>query len=138
MGLIQQMLFSDPTKGLMKRDLQLIAQKHKAVASNIANASTPGYKAVKVEFDAQLQKAVSKNNLKMVGTNAKHMSSGQSVAHVKPNITIDTTSKGRIDGNTVDLDTEMGLLTQNQIMWNSILTMKKQYGSIMKRALEDK
>jgi len=138
MGLIKQMLFSDPTKGLMKRDLQLISQKHKAVSSNIANASTPGYKAVKVEFDAQLQKAVSKNNLKMVGTDAKHMASGQDVARVKPNITIDTTSKGRVDGNTVDLDTEMGLLTQNQIMWNSVLTMGKQYGGIMKRALEDK
>ena len=138
MGLIQQMLFSDPTKGLMKRDLQLIAQKHKAVSSNIANASTPGYKAVKVEFDAQLKKAVSKNNLRMVETNAKHMASGQSVAHVKPDITIDRTSKGRVDGNTVDLDTEMGNLTKNQIMWNSVLTMKKQYGAIMKRALEEK
>ena len=136
MGLIKRLLFSDPTKALIQKDLQLLAKRHNIIAANIANASTPGYKAIEMEFDEKLRKAMGRDGIPMMKTDKKHLTKGGDVSKVMPDIKIDKTTKGRVDGNTVNLDKEIVNLSQNQILWNSVLTMKKAYGKITKMAVE--
>ena len=42
---------------LLKTALDAYALRQKAIASNVANIDTPGYKRLEVPFESQLQKA---------------------------------------------------------------------------------
>ena len=46
------------TTAALQRALDGTWQREKAVAANIANHETPGYKAIKVEFEAALDRAI--------------------------------------------------------------------------------
>jgi len=58
MELLNNILFSDKTPRLLKKTLDLYLQKNSVISSNIANADTPGYKAVDLKFDEQLRTAI--------------------------------------------------------------------------------
>ena len=47
-------------------------QRAEIIATNIANADTPGYKAKDLDFEAVLNQAKSKQNGSMVRTHEKH------------------------------------------------------------------
>ena len=61
----------DQLFGFQEKALQLRSQRHQILASNIANADTPNYKARDFDFQSALQKAVgqqSGNTLPMTAT----------------------------------------------------------------------
>ncbi len=135
MSLISNLLFNDPTKSLVKKEMQMLMKNHKVLSSNIANVSTPGYKAVHLSFQEQMKRAVDKSGIHLERTDGRHMESPAGVKHVHPRAIVDRNTRGRIDGNTVDIDREMASMSENQIMWNSMLIMKKKLGSPMKSAI---
>ena len=81
--------------------LTLVSQRQKLVASNIANADTPGYQTKDIDFEAQLHAA-----LQTAGAN--------------PSPTAITVPGLRVknDGNNVDLDRESRLLSENAMRFN--------------------
>ena len=135
MSFISSLLFNDPTKSLVKKEMQMLMKNHKVISSNIANVSTPGYKAVHLSFQEQMKRAVDKTGIHLQKTNRNHMEAPIGVKHVHPEAVVDLNEKGRIDGNTVNIDKEMTSMSENQIMWNAMLTMKKKLGSPMKAAI---
>ena len=58
--------------GIHPQSLQVRAQRAEVIASNIANADTPGYKAKGMDFKAALAQASSKQQTGMTRTNEKH------------------------------------------------------------------
>jgi flagellar basal-body rod protein FlgB len=87
--------------------------RHKVLASNIANADTPGYKAKDVSFRQEMDNSI----IKMAQTNPDHMP-------------VSTTSKagGRLvpvertsweDGNNVTLDIELANMTENALLYEA-------------------
>lgn len=60
--------------GVVGKVLDLHLQRQNVVASNMANLKTPGYKAMKLEFEEQLQSALALDNKgKMSLTSNTHM-----------------------------------------------------------------
>lgn len=48
----------DPTMSVIYRAMQGLSARQKAIADNLANAETPGFKATKVDFESSLRDAV--------------------------------------------------------------------------------
>jgi flagellar basal-body rod protein FlgB len=98
-------LFNQPNYLAAKKTLDVVALRQEAIASNIANLETPGYKRVDIapSFQAELDRAVGSRD-------------AQQIAALKPSITFDPTAlaNGR-DGNTVSLEKELMLMTQNTL-----------------------
>ena len=89
---------------LLSQVMDAAALRHKVIANNIANVNTPGYKRLDVEFEQTLAKA---------------LSTGVPAAEVKPTIVQDDSNAERVDGNTVDIDREMGQLNQNSLLYTA-------------------
>ena len=83
-------------EGLHERALALRSYRQQLLSSNIANADTPGYKAV----DIDIQEALKKRN----------DTDSVQVKYVIP-------SQGSIDGNTVEIDIERVKFMENAIMY---------------------
>lgn len=99
-------LFNDPTYRSLSLSLDAAAKRHAAIASNIANVNTPGYKRVDLSagFQAAFQQAM--QQLDQTGT---------TTALPTPSIA-EAAQQGlaRQDGNTVNIEKEMIELAQNQ------------------------
>jgi flagellar basal-body rod protein FlgB len=100
---------TDPTASLVARKLlDVQALRHDAIAANIANAETPGYKRVDLDpdFDAQLKDAVQKHDR-------------QAIKNLTPTIVEDRSAKAvRPDGNTVVLEKELMIDNQTAVNYD--------------------
>ncbi|MCX8044274.1 MAG: flagellar basal body rod protein FlgB [Desulfobacterota bacterium] len=115
-----------PTYSLLAKALDLRSQRHAVIASNIANAETPGYKAVSLRFEDELNKIISsRNSLHLVRTNPNHLPYSD-IEHVRPVIVQSLSRVTRIDGNTVDLEEELTALSKNQIMYDALAQILKR------------
>ncbi|MCL4492999.1 MAG: flagellar basal body rod protein FlgB [Nitrospirae bacterium] len=90
----------DKGMAILERMLDVTAFRQKLLASNIANADTPGYKAKDVSFQKELDKV---------------MDGGQPGYDVYEPV---TTMPNR-DGNTVNLDIEMAKVAENTLIYNA-------------------
>ena len=79
-----------------ERALGLRAYRQQLLASNIANADTPGYKAVDIDIQEALRNGKTPESV--------------NIKYVVP-------SQGSIDGNTVEMDSERVKFTENAIMY---------------------
>lgn len=82
--------------GFNERALDLRVYRQTLLASNIANADTPGYKAMDIDIEAALR-------------------DGKTSKTVTPQYV--TPGQGSIDGNTVEMDVERVKFTQNALMY---------------------
>lgn len=93
--------------------------RNTAIANNIANATTPGYKRQDVAFESELKKALGRSS------DTSHMD--QRVARIKsyqlqPKVYTDLENYSyRLDGNNVDPDTENVMLAENQVKYQGLL-----------------
>ena len=98
-------LFNQPNYLAAKKTLDVVALRQEAIASNIANLETPGYRRVDIAptFQAEMDRAVANGN-------------PQQLASLRPTLAVDpdATSNGR-DGNTVSLERELMLMSQNTL-----------------------
>ncbi|WP_084633484.1 flagellar basal body rod protein FlgB [Acetobacterium wieringae] len=94
------------TSALYQKALDGTWQRQKATSNNIANSETPGYKAVKVNFEDSLKAEI--NKLKTTGSSTAFldkMESIESIENSKISVYEGATSS-RLDENNVDLESE--------------------------------
>ena len=94
----------------VKRGLDQRSQRHAAIASNVANADTPGYRAVDVSFGSHLRQA----RMSLLTTHPGHRGGRTGGLSGRDQVVL-SGGLARRDGNDVDIDREMGKLAQNQI-----------------------
>ena len=128
----------DNTIGLLKKTLDLRLQNQQVIASNIANANTPGYSPLRLEFEGKLQQAVKNTTQKTTATHPNHFSIGTgSVASVQPKV-VKAPNKSTIgDRNGVSVDKEMVSLSQNQILYEATIQMLNKKLAILKYVAQD-
>jgi flagellar basal-body rod protein FlgB len=101
--------------------LNLRAARQELIASNIANADTPNYKAKDIDFSSALQGALngSSATLQLEATAAKHLSgdAGETVmgAPVQYRVPVQPSA----DGNTVDMDVERAQFADNAMRYEA-------------------
>ena len=105
-------LFDNAFRGVEKQ-LDLTWKRNQAISSNIANAETPQYRAVDVNFATELERAFGTQGSELspiAKTDSQHLYTlKNSGAHTIP----DLSGQTRGDGNNVDLDIQMGKLAYN-------------------------
>ena len=104
--------------------LNLRAKRAEVIAGNIANADTPNYKAVDIDFASALQSAQgNQSRLAMTVTDSAHIAAqsapgGSTGAELKYRSAVQRS----LDGNTVDMDVERAAFTDNAMQYQSTLT----------------
>lgn len=98
-------LFSQTNYAAMKKMMDATALQHEAIASNLGNASKPGYKRIEVNrsFDTELKSAIGSQDV-------------DKIQSLQPSLTVDSTAISNTrDGNTVQLEKELMLMNQNTV-----------------------
>jgi len=106
--------------------LNLRAQRQQLLASNIANADTPNFKARDIDFSKALQGALTKGGPAQAPVMAKtatvHLSGGNGNTVGDAPLLYRKEQQGNIDGNTVNMDIERNQFTDNAIRYEAGLT----------------
>jgi len=117
---------------------------HSVIANNIANVDTPGFKRSEVVFNEQLKSALQARQsgtqtLGMVTTDPGHFATDSvpDLSSIRPAVVTDLTSTLRNDGNNVDIDTEVALLAQNTVMYQSLAQITQHEYTDMMNAITD-
>jgi len=126
--------------------LQVREHRQQVLASNIANADTPNYKARDVDFNAALQGALARDAqtaqspaASTLATTAPNHMTGASTADVGPGgapLLYRKPSQGSVDGNTVDVDTERAQFADNALRYEASLTMLNHQIKAMLAAIQ--
>ena len=118
------------------------AARQDMIASNIANADTPGYKPRDVRFEDALAAKRAEifhddsKQLKMAQTDDKHIKFKNESSSFKPTLYFRAGHMARNDGNSVDIDVETTEMSKNSIMFDAIIKAKKKDGAIFKSVIE--
>lgn len=102
--------------------LDLLAQRQKVLAGNIANADTPGYQARDFDFAQALKQARGDAPAPVATTNAGHLGLGGAPAGTSTvQLAWRTSEQPALDGNTVDLDRERAHFADNALRYEATL-----------------
>lgn len=112
-------IFSDRIQ-ILSEGLDYSTAKNRAVASNIANIETPGYKAFKVIMDEKKRAVRSINPSVLTKTHPSHLSGSKSKLPDNMSIIQDKGTTMRQDGNNVDLEHELAELSANSIYYTAV------------------
>ena len=98
------------------RYMDLLSARQKLVASNVANADTPGYKTQDIDFQFEFMS----------------LAEGQSPQTVQPQGLVE-----KPDGNNVSMDREARLLAENAIRLNLASTLVRGNFKTIREAIEE-
>ena len=114
----------DDALGFYEHALRLRGQRQQLLASNIANADTPHYKARDLNFAQAMQAALAgqqSTTLAVTQTHPQHLpaaSSGLKAYEVER-----VSSQNSLDGNTVDMDIERNAFTENALHYETAVSL---------------
>jgi len=103
-----------PLTGQLERYMDVLSARQRLVASNIANADTPGYRTVDLDFQGELSNATSAPQVVEV--------SGLEV---------------RTDGNNVSVDREARLLSENALRFQAASNLLKGQIRLVRSAIQE-
>jgi flagellar basal-body rod protein FlgB len=100
----------------LERYLDLVSARQKLVASNIANADTPGYKTKDIDFQTEFRNLI-----------------GGGTPRTEEVVGLPT----RNDGNNVSLDRETRLLAENALRFNLASSLLRSEIRTVRSAIEE-
>jgi flagellar basal-body rod protein FlgB len=114
------MTLFDVTQLSLETAIRGAAMRQTALANNVANANTPGYRRQDVDFKSTLQAA---------------LTSGGDVEHVAFAAAADSAAPMQADGNTVDIDVENANLAKNGLEYEALVSIASARIAILKSAM---
>jgi flagellar basal-body rod protein FlgB len=106
--------------------LQVYSRKLEIIASNIANADTPHYKARDIDFSSALSQAMSRSEL-----GASQVRQNKSLNDDFFPLLYRAQAQGSVDGNTVDMDVERSAFADASIRYElAIQQVAHEYKSM--------
>ena len=110
---------------ILEKSLQASWARNDTIAQNIANIDTPSYKRKDVAFEKYLNDSLGKINLEGNSTDKRHIAiNSKNADNILPTITEgDSGISMRIDGNNVDIDSEMAYMAKNTIKYNTLVQL---------------
>jgi flagellar basal-body rod protein FlgB len=107
----------DDALGFQQTSMRLRAQRQQVLASNLANADTPNYKARDLDFRKALASALSTSagGESMAKTNPTHLLGAAALS--LPQTQLRVATQNSIDGNTVDMDVERAAFAENALRY---------------------
>lgn len=101
--------------------LALRSQRQRLIASNIANADTPGYAARDIDFAQALRRATGATggSATLATAHAGHLSAASGGGEA--DLVFATPSQTSLDGNSVDMDRERASFADNAVRFEATL-----------------
>ncbi len=137
-------MLSTEMMDLVQRSLDAAALSHKVISNNLANVDTPGFKRSNVVFNETLRKAMearrqAPQHLGLQRTDARHLdvNAAPSLDAVGPEVVTDVTSSLRNDGNNVDIDREVALLSQNTVWYQTLAQITQMQFASLRNAISE-
>ena len=109
----------DNAFGIHEQALKLRARRSEVLASNLANADTPGYKARDFDFKKMLSNEMTPA-VRMAATHSGHIQSDSAVVP-NANMLYRNPQQPSLDGNTVEVDREQVEFGTNTIQYQASL-----------------
>jgi flagellar basal-body rod protein FlgB len=107
------------------RALELRAHRQQVIASNIANADTPGYKAVDFDFPSALRAATAGSAAGAAAGPAAQVGQGIAGSLMRksgePSLRYTHPLQSNLDQNSVDMDRERAAFMDNALKYESTL-----------------
>lgn len=129
MSAIHDRLFSNHDEALALR-----ARRADVLASNLANADTPHYKARDIDFRDALAKAQGVQ-MNLQRTQASHLPVGDA-SMFGAQLSYRVPTQAALDGNTVDAQQEQARFSENAVQYQATLTFLNGDIAGMMRALK--
>jgi flagellar basal-body rod protein FlgB len=107
---------------LIEAGIRAESLRQKAIASNIANLQTPGYRRIDVKFQELLAKALDK-------------SGAADLKEIKPQIYRPKQTPVKSNGNDVDLEAEVGEMVKNALLHKVFIRLLNKKYSQMELAI---
>lgn len=130
---------NDKTFQALSTSLKFREMRQEVGSSNVANAVTPGYKAMKLDFEEALARAVdSDGQLGMESTDERHFNvGGGGFNNLEPEIYEDPNGVVSENGNTVDVENEMARMAENKLMYDTTVQLMNKKLGLMKYAINN-
>ena len=119
--------------GLQEKALAVRVYRQQVIASNIANADTPGYQAVDIDLSAAMRLA----NGAPLTLNVSAPGHLASVAISPYPLTYPVPLQPSADGNTVDMDVERAKFAENALMYEFSLDRVSGHYKHLMEMLQD-
>lgn len=107
--------------GMHEQALLLRSQRSQLLASNIANADTPGFKARDLDFQAALGHVQSNQPVLLQTTQSGHLGEGTNPPAIAANLLYRVPTQPSLDGNTVDMQQEQAAFAENAVHYQATL-----------------
>lgn len=114
--------------------LTLRAQRQQLLASNIANADTPGYKARDMDFRKAMQDllAGTSSATTLARTAPAHLAPAAGAGGAAGPVLYRTAVQPSLDGNSVDMDIERAQFAENAIHYEAnLMVLNSQLKSLL-------
>ena len=121
MTMLKEKLFGATEIPLLKLGLDAYTMRQRAIADNIANIETKGYRRKDVRFEEKLKK------LRVSGLNANK---------IAPAVVMDNQPSDINDISNVDIDREMADLAKNQLQFNAAVKMSYSFFDLIKTSIK--
>ena len=118
------MLF-DTTQLALERAIEGAGKRHEALAANLANANTPGYQRVDVDFHGALAAAVARGDESRGALESLSFTAARDAS----------AGATRADGSTVDVDAESAKLAANALEQQAAVQVAHARIGILKAAM---
>lgn len=125
----------DRALGIHEDALTLRARRTELLATNVANADTPDYKARDIDFRAALEQAQSGQGVHMQATHAGHIQESGSAS--SPEVLFRVPDQPSLDGNTVDPQREQAAFAENAVQYQATLMFLNRRIASLRGALSD-
>jgi flagellar basal-body rod protein FlgB len=110
---------------LIEKALDIRAYYHRVISGNIANVETPAYKEKDIDFKKELDRNINSDEKRFMGDDIEVKESKNNEGLVG------------IDGNTVNIENQMVKLTENQLMFHSLVQVMAKQFSIMRYLIRE-
>ena len=124
----------DRTIALLQRSLDLRMQNQQAISANIANVDTPGYRAVHLEFEAGLKRALATSE---AGGAKGPGPEPADFSQVQARVVRVGDPSGIGDRNGVNLDEEMIALAENQMLYEAATQMISKKLGLLRYVIQE-
>ena len=118
----------DKNFGVLHKILQATGARQKVLASNIANAETPGYKSRDIKFGKLLGK-----QMKLITTKPEHVGNADNNGVNGKIVTTNSPSWG--DRNNVELNVEVAKMQENALTHSSAIKILNTKIKMFKSAI---
>lgn len=119
--MLKEKLFGATEIPLLKLGLDAYAIRQRAIADNIANAETQGYKRKEVRFEEKLKEL-----------RISRFESGK----VAPEVVVDKKPSDINDISNVDIEREMADMAKNQLQFNAAAKMSYLFFDLIKTSIK--